>query len=164
MASIWCQLGPTWPQLGPTWLQLGTSDPPKVAYVLHFCYFFDFVVNLLWKLSWVAFFEPTWAQVDPTWPNMAPTWPQLCSNLAQVGPSWRQVGAKLGQVGPKLGQVGHKLGSSWHLEAMLQSSCHHLAVLTRLGAVLEATWPNLSRQRGRLGRQEAAASARLNPA
>ena len=75
------------------------------------------------------------------------------------GPRERQVGAKLGQVGPKLGQVGHKLGSSWHLEAMLQSSCHHLAVLTRLGAVLEATWPNLSRQRGRLGRQEAAGSA-----
>ena len=65
---------------------------------------------------------------------------------SKIAPSWGQVGAKLGQVGPKLGQVGPKLGSSWHLEAMLQPSCHHLAVLTPLGAVLEATWPNLSRQ------------------
>ena len=123
--------------------------------------------------------SPTWAQLGPTWAQLGATWPQLgaildplrarkCNTYCVFGPSGgpreRQVGAKLGQVGPKLGQVGHKLGSSWHLEAMLQSSCHHLAVLTRLGAVLEATWPNLSRQRGHLGRQEANSSARPGPA
>ena len=56
-----------------------------------------------------------------------------------------KLGVKLRQVGPKLGQVGPKLGSSWHLEAMLQPSCHHLAALTPLGAVLEATWRQLGR-------------------
>ena len=75
------------------------------------------------------------------------------------GPRWGQVGAKLGQVAPKLAQVGPKLGSSRHLEAMLPSSCRHLAILARVGAILEATWPNWSRQRGQLGRDVSATRA-----
>ena len=57
----------------------------------------------------------------------------------------------MGQVGFKLAQVEPKLESSWHLEAILPSSCHLGPSWPRLGGNLEAIWANLSRQRGFLG-------------
>ena len=57
----------------------------------------------------------------------------------------------MSQVGFKLAQVEPKLESSWHLEAILPSSCHLGPSWPHLGSNLEAIWPNLSRQRGVLG-------------
>ena len=57
----------------------------------------------------------------------------------------------MGQVGFKLAQVEPKLDSSWHLEAILPSSCLHGPSWPHLGGNLEAIWANLSRQRGFLG-------------
>ena len=57
----------------------------------------------------------------------------------------------MGQVGFKLAQVEPKLESSWHVEAILPSSCHHGPSWPHLGGNLEAIWANLSRQRGFLG-------------
>ena len=63
--------------------------------------------------------------------------------IAFFGPQGVLDSAKLGQVAPKLAQVGPTLGSSWHLGAMLRSSCRHLAVLTRLVVILARSWGSL---------------------
>ena len=57
----------------------------------------------------------------------------------------------MGQVGFKLALFEFKLESSWHVEAILPSSCHHGPSWPHLGGNLEAIWANLSRQRGFLG-------------
>ena len=57
----------------------------------------------------------------------------------------------MGQVGLKLAQVEPKLESSWHLEAILPTSCHLGPSWPHLGGILEAIWPNLGRQRRFLG-------------
>ena len=56
-----------------------------------------------------------------------------------------QDGAKMGPSWAKTGHVGPMLGASWHLEAILPPSCRHDAILSRLGAILEATWRQLGR-------------------
>ena len=71
--------------------------------------------------------------------------------IAFFGPQGVLDSAKLGQVAPKLAQVGPTLGSSWHLGAMLRSSCRHLAVLTRLVAVLARSWGALGAILAHLG-------------
>ena len=57
----------------------------------------------------------------------------------------------MGQVGFKLAIFEFKLESSWHVEAILPSSCHLGPSWPHLGGNLEATWANWSRQRGFLG-------------
>ena len=161
LEATWSRLGAVLGDLEPSWVHLGAVLGPAWGHLGASCGRLGASLGALGAiLGPLLAFEDACAGMleNAQKPNT------YCVFGPSGGPRERQVGAKLGQVGPKLGQVGHKLGSSWHLEAMLQSSCHHLAVLTRLGAVLEATWPNLSRQRGRLGRQEAAACARVTPA
>ena len=50
----------------------------------------------------------------------------------------------MGQVGFKLALFELKLESSWHVEAILPSSCHLGPSWPRLGGNLEAIWANLS--------------------
>ena len=57
----------------------------------------------------------------------------------------------MSQVGFKLALFELKLESSWHVEAILPSSCHHGPSWPHLGGNLEAIRPNLSHQRGFLG-------------
>ena len=71
--------------------------------------------------------------------------------LGSASPRCGQDGAKMGQVGFKLALFEIKLESSWHVEAMWPSSCHHGPSWPHLGGNLEAIWANLSRLRGVLG-------------
>ena len=45
----------------------------------------------------------------------------------------------------KLGSSWPKLSPSWTQVGILRRSCRHLAILARLGRVLEATWRQLER-------------------
>ena len=114
-------LGPPWGLLGRSWGVLGASRGHL-----------EVTLHCLRRLSSKS-------------AKMQPLPHEMLIFVAKMGPRWGQDGAKLGQVGPKLAQVEPKLGSSWHLEAMLPSSCRHLGVLARLGGNLAELTPSWSR-------------------
>ena len=59
----------------------------------------------------------------------------------------RQDEAKMGRRWAKLGSSWPKLSSSWSQVGILRRSCRHLAILARLGCILEATWMQFGRTR-----------------
>ena len=119
-------LGPSWPILGPREAILGPSG--GLFGLL------EAILGSAWRH--LGRFKSEITEVTKTYTNH---W--FCMFLAPEG----------GQDGAKLGPSWRKLGPSWAQVGILRRSCRHLAILARAGTVLEATWPNLSRQRGFLG-------------
>ena len=141
-----CDLQATWRRLGrdlgPSWgrpgLSLGSSW------------------RLLGPLG--ALLEPLGVVLGPLGRLLGPSWSQLgllktriAEMLKNATPPTRnahfgrQDEAKMGPRWAKLGSSWPYLSSSWSQVGMLRRSCHHLAIMGRLGRILEATWRQFGR-------------------
>ena len=141
-----CDLQATWRRLGrdlgPSWgrpgLSLGSSW------------------RLLGPLG--ALLEPLGAVLGPLGRLLGPSWSHLgllktriAEMLKNATPPTRnahfgrQDEAKMGPRWAKLGSSWPYLSSSWSQVGMLRRSCRHLAIMGRLGRILEATWRQFGR-------------------
>ena len=136
-----CGLDATWRRLGvdlgPSWGRLGA------------------VLGSSWRLLGPlgAILEPLGAVLGLLGRLLGPS----CSHLGRLktqiaekpknatpptrnGHFGRQDEAKMGRRWAKLGSSWPKLSPSWSQVGILRRSCRHLAILARLGRILEATW------------------------
>ena len=117
-----------------------------------------------------AVLGPPWALLGASWGHLGHLKMRKVRNIecsktpVNYRSDWPSGGPREARVGPKLGS-SCDLKPSWRqLGGNLAEDAVMMPSWGRLGGNLEATWPNLSRQRGRLGRQEAVNPARLGPA